>query len=765
MYQTPLGGDVPHTCRHIPPFLLHCPPTAVAAVHIVPLRLRERCFPTKFFRAEARNIAIFFAQKEQKMYFCAMKTFVNPLPSRRLLTVLAALTILLSPAPAGNHASALPAPAAAGAADSRPFTIPAVRQWRATSGQYRLGPQSRIVVTAPELGPLALRLASDLQTLTGLAPAVVHARRGAAGDILLQLQPQTRWGAEAYTIDISPRGVTLRGTQTGILHATQTLLQLLDRRLLPATPTGTLPCGHIADSPDYPLRGMVLDCGRKYIPMDYLRRLVRTMAYYKLNTLSLHLNDNGFPTYFHDDWNETYAAFRLESERFPGLTAEDGHYTKAEFRQFVLDAAELGVEIIPEIDVPAHSLAFSHYRPSLGSKEFGMDHLDLANPAVIPFVDSLFAEYIDGTEPVFAGPRVHIGTDEYSNRRQETVEQFRALTDHLIHQIETRGKQAAVWGALTHAKGQTPVKVDNVLMYDWYNGYAEPDSMHRLGYHLVSVPDGMTYIVPAAGYYYDYLNIPNLYKNWTPANIGGHHFAERDPQIEGGMFAVWNDIIGNGIAVADIHHRTFPALQVIAEKTWRADTVRTCSQWQRLAATLGEAPGTDDLGRHPAGIVLEAPVVAPGSSRPLPHIGWPYRVSFDIQTPATAADPHAAAGDATAEARGTALFRHDSTEFYLADPITGRIGFARDGYLFTFRHTLRPGTQEHIAVEGDHRETRLYIDGRLVETLRPDTRLFPKNKPFTLVRTLRFPLRHTDSTLRSHVTHLRVENTEEGRRH
>ncbi len=688
-----------------------------------------------------------------------MKTSMNPIPYRHLLTMMAALSILLSPALAGNHAASVSASSAASEVNPRPFTIPAVQEWRAATGVFRLSEQSRIVFNDIELSSIARRLSSDLLALTGLTPSVVHGRKASASDILLSLKPQKRMGPEAYTIDIGTKGVLLQGTPRGILHATQTLLQLLDKRLQPATPTGTLPCGHIADCPDYRLRGMVLDCGRKYIPLDYLRRLVRTMAYYKLNALSVHLNDNGFPAYFHDDWSETYAAFRLESELFPGLTAEDGHYSKAEFRQFVLDAAELGVEIIPEIDVPAHSLAFSHYRPSLGSKEFGMDHLDLANPAVTPFLDSLFAEYIDGAEPVFAGPRVHIGTDEYSNRRQETVEQFRALTDHLIHQVEARGKQAVVWGALTHAQGQTPVKVDNVLMYDWYNGYAQPDSMHRLGYHLVSVPDGMTYIVPAAGYYYDYLNIPYLYKNWTPANIGGHRFAERDPQIEGGMFAVWNDIVGNGIAVADIHHRTFPALQVIAEKTWRADTVRTCSQWQQLASTLGEAPGINDLGLYPAGLVLDAAVVAPGSARSVSHIGWPYRVSFDIETPASPIVPGSSAAAATpAETRGTALFRDGATEFYLADPITGRIGFARDGYLFSFRHTLRPGIREHITIEGDHRETRLYIDGRLAETLGPAPRLYPQNKPFRLIRTLRFPLRQTDATLRSRVTHLRVES-------
>ena len=631
----------------------------------------------------------------------------------------------------------------------RPFTIPAIHEWKGGVGQLALTADSRILYADARLRPAAELLARDLQTLTGLTLSVAEGRKAAGADILFCYRQQKRWGAEGYTIDIN-KCVRVEAVERGALHAAQTLLQMAQPA---AGGMYHLPQGRIGDCPDYALRGLVMDCGRKYIPLDYLRRLVRTMAYYKMNCLEVHLNDNGFPAYFHENWDETYAAFRLESTQFPGLTAEDGSYTKAEFRQFILDAAALGVEIIPEIDAPAHSLAFTHYRPELGSQEFGMDHFDLSNPAVLPFMDSLYAEYLSGPEPVFAGPRVHIGTDEYSNKRQETVEQFRAFTAHLIHTVEGYGKRAVLWGALTHAKGETPVKVKDVLMFDWYNGYAEPDSMHALGYQLVSIPDGLTYIVPAAGYYYDYLNVPNLYRSWTPAVIGDKRFPERDPQIEGGMFAVWNDIIGNGIAVADIHHRLMPALQVIAEKTWAADTVRTCDEWLRLAATIGEAPGVNDLGRYPAGIVVEAASVEPASTRAIPFIGWPYRVSFDIETPAVPA----AAGTA-GELRGTALFRSRDAEFYLADPVTGRLGFVRDGYLFTFRHALKPGTHEHIAIEGDHRETRLYVNGRLVETLGPDVRLMPRNKPFKQVRTLQFPLQRTDATLRSRVTNLRVES-------
>lgn len=622
----------------------------------------------------------------------------------------------------------------------RPFTIPAIHEWKGGTGHVAVGPQARILYADDRLRPAAESLAADWQTCSGQQLAVAAGKSASDGDILFTYKTQKGQSEEAYAIDLGKR-IRVEATERGALHAVQTLLQI---RQSASDGASLLPCGHISDRPDYRLRGLMMDCGRKFIPLSYLRRLVRTMAFYKMNTLSVHLNDNGFPAYFHNNWDETYAAFRLQSDRFPGLTAEDGSYSKAEFRQFVLEAAAQGVEVIPEIDVPAHSLSFAHYRPSLGSKEFGMDHLELTNPAVLPFLDSLFAEYLEGPEPVFAGPRVHIGTDEYSNQRQDIVERFRGLTDHLIHTVEGYGKQAALWGALTHARGQTPVKVDNVLMYCWYNGYAEPDSMRSLGYQLVSIPDGLTYIVPAAGYYYDYLNIPYLYQHWTPAQIGQKRFKERDPQIAGGMFAVWNDIVGNGIAVADIHHRVFPALQVIAEKSWAADTVRSASEWQQLAAALGEAPGVNDLGRYPRGIVFQQETVKPSSHRSIHHIGWPYRVSFDI--------------DVAAEARGTALFRSSDAEFYLSDPVTARMGFIRDGYLFSFRHVLKPGTREHIAIEGDHRETRLYVNGKLIETLGPDERMFPNNKPFKMVRTLRFPLRQTDSSVRSRVSHLKVES-------
>ncbi|MEG0163581.1 MAG: family 20 glycosylhydrolase, partial [Mucinivorans sp.] len=307
---------------------------------------------------------------------------------------------------------------------------------------------------------------------------------------------------------------------------------------------------------------------RKYFTIDFLRQYVKFMAYYKMNTFQIHLNDQTFPQFYSNEWDQVPAAFRLESETFPGLASPEGHYTKEEFKNLQILAENNFVNIIPEIDAPAHTLAFTHYKPEIGSKEYGMDHLDLFNPETYKFMDALIKEYLGGDDPIFRGEYFHIGTDEYSNKDPKVADKFRYFTDRYIKYTESFGKKAMLWGALTHARGTTPVKVKDVLMACWYNGYAEPDSMMRLGYDVVSVPDGDLYIVPMAGYYRDYLDTKTLYNKWTPANIGNKKYKEDNPQIKGGMFAVWNDHTGNGISSRDVHHRVWPAMQTLAVKMW-----------------------------------------------------------------------------------------------------------------------------------------------------------------------------------------------------
>ena len=624
----------------------------------------------------------------------------------------------------------------------KPFVIPELKEWRGGEGFLPLTTETRITYPKgqTDLQRIARMLVADCQELLGYAPQVVEGK-ARKGDLHLSLKKDKELGSEGYEIRITDR-IELSAPQAiGVYWGTRTLLQIAEQNREDLA----LPKGVIRDCPDYAMRGFMMDCGRKFIPLHYLQDLVKIMAYYKMNVLQLHLNDNGFKQYFENDWNKTYAAFRLESDTYPGLTARDGHYTKQEFVDLQILAENHFVEIIPEIDAPAHTLAFSHYKPELGSKEYGMDHLDLFNPETYTFMDGLFKEYLEGEQPVFRGPRVHIGTDEYSNKDPKVVEKFREFTDSYIRYIESFGKQACIWGALTHAKGTTPVKSENVIMSAWYNGYAEPKEMVKQGYKLISIPDGYLYIVPAAGYYYDYLNTEMLYKEWTPAHVGNVVFEEKDPAILGGMFAVWNDHCGNGISTKDVHHRLYPALQTLAVKMWTATPSLAYDAFNEQRQRLSEAPGVNQNGRlsDAPGLVYELDSLQPGDTTPYAEIGYDYRVSFDVE--------------GQAEERGTELFRSRDAVFYLSDPIRGMLGFARDGYLNTFTYPVQAGKRMNIAIEGDHQSTRLYIDGKLVEELNTQTRYFDKEGKSKMknVRTLVFPLQQAGH-FKSTVTGLKV---------
>ena len=629
------------------------------------------------------------------------------------------------------------------AVNPKPFVVPELKQWTGKDGNFTPGKDARIVCTSqnPELLRIARMFADDYQQMFGQTLSVAQGK-ATPGDFVLSLSADKKLGEEGYAIKITDRVAISAPTPTGLYWSTRTLLQLAEQNQERSLPQGT-----IRDYPDYPLRGFMIDCGRKFIPMAYLQDLVKIMAYYKMNTLQVHLNDNGFKQYFEHNWDKTYAAFRLESETYPGLTARDGSYSKKEFIDFQKQAVSNFVEIIPEIDVPAHSLALTHYKPEIGSKEYGMDHLDLFKPETYEFVDALFKEYLEGDNPVFVGKRVHIGTDEYSNAKKDVVEKFRAFTDHYIRFVEGFGKQAVVWGALSHAKGDTPVKSENVVMNAWYNGYADPATMIKDGYQLISIPDGLVYIVPKAGYYYDYLNEPYLYKEWTPAHIGKAVFDEKHPSILGGMFAIWNDHVGNGISVKDIHHRIFSPLQTLSVKMWTgAQTGIPYETFNEKRALLSEAPGVNQLariGKKPE-LVYERSTVAPGSTSDYPEIGCNYTVSFDIT--------------GAKESEGTELFRSPNAVFYLSDPIRGMMGFARDGYLNTFPYKVNPGEKATIQIEGNNCSTTLRVNGKVVDEMNTQKLYFNAGKDsMNYVRTLVFPLEKAGN-FNSKVQNLKVYN-------
>lgn len=233
----------------------------------------------------------------------------------------------------------------------------------------------------------------------------------------LQIDP-TLTDDEAYTLDVQPDGVSIKGrTSAGVFYGLMTFDQLL-RADAVASSCEAIPQLHIADYPRTHIRELMVDPCRIFIPIDELKAFVPEMARYKLNALHLHLVDD--------------QAWRIEIKRYPRLTEMSssrvgmddmmmpisGYYTQEEMRELVAYAAKYHVQVVPEIEMPGHEVAAIHAYPELTchSKQVELrTTCGVSNELLCPgseftfeFLQNVFAELAD----VFPSPYIHLGGDE-----------------------------------------------------------------------------------------------------------------------------------------------------------------------------------------------------------------------------------------------------------------------------------------------------------------------------------------------------------------
>ena len=206
-------------------------------------------------------------------------------------------------------------PGVSAVVNPKPFVIPELKEWKGAEGAFVPTETTKIVCPAnqPELLRIARMLADDCETMFGHKPEVVQGK-GGAGDVILAIRADKKLGKEGYTVKVTDRILLTAPESIGVYWGTRTLLQIAEQSENHQFPKGTL-----RDFPDYAMRGFMIDCGRKFIPLSFLQDYVKIMAYYKMNTLQIHLNDNGFKQFFGHDWSKTYAAFRLESDTYPEI--------------------------------------------------------------------------------------------------------------------------------------------------------------------------------------------------------------------------------------------------------------------------------------------------------------------------------------------------------------------------------------------------------------------------------------------------------------
>lgn len=653
--------------------------------------------------------------------------------------------------------------------NAKPTVVPEIQEWFSNSTD-KLGLDALTAVTYRDasLKSVVDEFVADYKDFTGktLAASQGAAKAGAfnftlgdpAGDKLL--------GEEGYAMQIQADRIDVAAPAiTGNMYAMQTILQMTK------TETDGFPVGQMRDYPRFPVRGFMWDIARKPISLEMVGNAARTMRYYKMNDLQLHLSDNlifleNYGNNEVDQWG-AYSAFRLESglsNNGVSPTAKDYSITKAAMRDFIKTQRSLGMNVVPEIDMPAHAVAFTRVWPELavkntkvttspaGKNRSAIDHLDVRKPEARKLIRDIFDDYTTGASPVFdTDTVVHVGADEFiiPNGRPSYCEFYNDLVPHLLDS----GHTPRIWGSFDSSwlagGGTEPASGEGVQMDIWSLGWANPKRMFDKGFSLINILDNPNYMVPNGGgnrgAYGDYLDTKNVYNSLDPNKFGNTVLPSSDPRILGAGFAIWNDNIDTnacGLSEADEYARFFDALPVYAENNW-APTGQEKGKGNaghenlyNIVKKTGDAPrvnphskasktgdsyaeysfgnGLADASKNGRDLKAgkNATVengklnLAGGASyveSPLDKIGTGTSLSFDIELTRPACP-----GDILFEADAP----YGTLDIRVMD--NGKLGFTRELYNYYFDYKLPVGKKVHVEIVTATQKTTLKVDGETI---------------------------------------------------
>ena len=361
-------------------------------------------------------------------------------------------------------------------ANPAPQVLPELREWAGGEGQFAASAAKRVVYGSESLKAMAEEFASDYSVITGAGVKAVAGTSAAAGDIFFTLTDDASKGLgdEGYLLEAKADRIIVTAEEVaGANWGGKTILQGMK------TGENSFPVGTTRDYPLYKVRGFILDVGRKTFTLDFLKQVTKQMSFYKMNDFQVHLNDNFIGLENLEDPMKAYSGFRLESNVKKGgndgknqadLTSTDVWYSKADFKEFIEHSKDLGVDIVPEIDTPAHSLALTKVRPDL---PHGHERPSERPPRPEEPVRRVhlvrsghLGEYLDANndgataaDDVFADADViHIGADEYN----ADANAFRRFNNDMFKYVEDHDKTARVWGSLTSIAGDGSVKVPGI---------------------------------------------------------------------------------------------------------------------------------------------------------------------------------------------------------------------------------------------------------------------------------------------------------------
>lgn len=635
-----------------------------------------------------------------------------------------------------------------------PNVVPGLQEWYGREGNFVLSDTAKIVAKSDEEMKAAQMLKMFLEEMAGVSLEISE-NAAEPGDIVLRFTPDklAELGDEGYYVDIDEQIVIEAPARIGMQYGGVSIAQILYQDVEHVN----IPKGVIRDYPKYEIRGGMMDVARRFFELDYVEEMAKYMAWFKMNTLHLHINEDG------GLGGEYSSSFVVESKKYPALNTYNTGYiwSQDDYRQMQKNVKEFGIHVITEIDTPGHATIFQKINPAIvnGSNFNLSQYYD----ECLELIKDVFDEYLDGPDPVFQGAIVNIGTDESSNGNENMRRYINDLAQYCL--AKDNVDKVSFWGNQSLYYGETVIDSEHLINQIWDSADQRVEQALEEGYQIINSTSNSMYIIPGNGngLHNGYVDMAAFYDTWggtidfdtnrqsNPTWIANRNYycaydlLKGDPKILGTLFCNWNDRSWG--FDADIMDLVLSYVGVISEKCWYGDENRFAAGSDFVKAfeavgdygpdanprgyvdsdtdvianyhfeVLTDGKAADESNGYDAdvhGAVVEKPdenykngnalklSADTEISLPFDSVGYPYTVNFDIYLN----------GD---QDENAVLFQGGNSTFYLNYEGRG-VGFTQGKYGFTF-DTFIPTDQwvnvtiSSVYVHGGSAATILKMDG------------------------------------------------------
>jgi hexosaminidase len=448
------------------------------------------------------------------------------------------------------------------------------------SGQLVVDPSFSVAVSGhkePHLQRAVEIFLNDLRRQTGMLPLDMKISDAATGTLIVHAESTSKevqelGEDESHHLEITSSGAKLDASTTlGVMRGLQTFLQLVQ-----TTPAGfAAPAVIIDDKSRFPWRGLMIDCGRHFMPLEVIKRNIDGMAAVKLNVFHWHLSEN--------------QGFRIESKKFPKLheMGSDGlYYTQDKVRDVIAYARERGIRVVPEFDMPGHSTAWFVGYPDLASAPGPYEverKWGVFDPAMDPTREHTYHfldEFIGEMAKLFPDKFFHIGGDEVNGKQWDANSKIQEFMR--AHGMRTNQDLQAYFNKrvqeIVSKHGKTMIGWDEILRPDL------PKSI------VIQSWRGQESLAQAArqdyrgllshGYYIDLMWPASQHYLVDPMSDAAANLTlDESKLILGGEATMWAEYV----SPENVDSRIWPRTAAIAERLWSPPNVRDVdSMYQRL---------------------------------------------------------------------------------------------------------------------------------------------------------------------------------------